>query len=98
MKPYLLPIFLALLAGILFVAALLGPSGWQDLERIRSSRRELVEKRLALEEENARLRKEIEALTHSQPYLERMIRTRLGWLKEGERLMLVPNPQQASPP
>lgn len=98
MKPYLLPIFLALLAGILFAVALLGPSGWRDLERIRSSRKELVEKRLALEEENAHLRKEIEALTHSQPYLERMIRTRLGWIKEGERLMLVPQPQQAPPP
>lgn len=98
MKPYL-PILWPFLIGIALIAiTLFGPSGLRDLRELRSTKAELNEKILAVIQENEELEKEIEALSRFTPYLELMIRTRLGWIKDSERVIFLPLPPDPAAP
>ena len=51
----------------------------------------------AIEEENVRLKKNIEAVKHDPATLEGLARNRLGLVKEGETVFLIPSGKKERP-
>ena len=51
----------------------------------------------AIEEENARLKKNIEAVKHDPATMEGLARNRLGLVKEGETVFLIPSGKKERP-
>jgi cell division protein FtsB len=74
----------------LLLLSLFGPSGLRDLRELSQVKEEITRKIVLLEQENRSLEEEIASLQGSLPDLERLIRLRLGWIREGEKVFLFP--------
>lgn len=90
MKPYLPLLWATFVGVVLLLLSLFGPSGLKDLQELTQAEKELSRKIALLKEENTSLEEEIASLQSSPMYLERMIRLRLGWIREGEKVFLLP--------
>jgi cell division protein FtsB len=77
-----------LLGGIVLVAlmglAIWGDGGFQTLWHTRREVSELSLEVETIEQENARLRTEIDRLRHDPDYIERIAREELGLIRDGE--------------
>lgn len=76
---------LALSLAFLFVI-FFSENGLFDLIRMKRQIRNIEATSKSLEEENARLKGEIELLKTDDKYLEEMARKRFGFIREGEKV------------
>lgn len=81
---------LLLLAVALLIWAVVGPSGWLEVRRLRQERLKLAGQVAEVEAENARLRQRIERLERDPAELERLAREKLGMVKPDEWVVVVP--------
>ncbi len=76
---------LALSLAFLFVI-FFSENGLLDLIRMKRQIRNVEATAKSLEEENIRLRREVELLKTDDKYLEEMARKRFGFIREGEKV------------
>ena len=87
----LLHAFLAIL--VIGVALLLGhpdTRGWSETSRIQSELEALCATNRALRTENQRLSVQVEALKDNPAFLEQVAREDLGYIRDGEVVVIVP--------
>lgn len=85
-----LPPALTVVAVVLAIWSVVGPSGWLEVQRLREERLRLQEKISDIEAENARLRGRLERLENDPAELERLARDKLGMVKPDEWVVVVP--------
>jgi len=89
-------------ALILFVvAAVFGDHGLIHLLRMRNEQHELEQMAFTRQQGNEQLRQRIRRLESDDRYVEKLVRERLGWVKDGEivyRVKVPPPPRQSLPP
>jgi cell division protein FtsB len=78
------------LVFVLIGGALFGKEGVVRHERLAEELRRVRELNSDLDRENARLRKEVEALRHDASYVEQVIRDELGFVRADEMVILIP--------
>lgn len=66
------------------VSAVVGSGGVVELRHLQAQQVAAEAEAFALAQRNARLREHLDRLTHDDPYLEKVARERLGWIKPGE--------------
>ncbi len=66
------------------VSAVFGHGGVIELRRLHAQQAVVETEAFALGQNNKRLREHLERLEHDDPYLEKVVRERLGWIKPGE--------------
>ncbi|TAL12457.1 MAG: septum formation initiator family protein [Nitrospirae bacterium] len=71
--------------------------GYMKYLNMKRTQGQIAEEIKAIEEENARLRKNVEAVRHDPATLEGLARNRLGLVKEGETVFLIPPGAKQSP-
>ncbi len=64
--------------------------GFMKYLNMKRTQGQIAEEIKAIEEENVRLKKNIEAVKHDPATLEGLARNRLGLVKEGETVFLIP--------
>jgi cell division protein FtsB len=62
--------------------------GFMNYLNMKRTQAQLVEEIKAIEEKNARLKKEVEAVKHDPATLETLARERLGMVQQGETIFL----------
>jgi cell division protein FtsB len=90
----------SLILGVALVALVLngvfGPQGPRDLLLLRQRRAQFEARRAALAESNARLETIVQNLRSNNRYLERLIRSELGWVRPDEivyKFAAIPGPR-----
>jgi cell division protein FtsB len=69
--------------------------GFMKYLNMKRTHGQIVEEIKTIEEENARLRKDVEAVKHDPATMEGLARDRLGMVKQGETVFLIaPNTRQ----
>ena len=71
--------------------------GFMKYLNMKRTQGQIAEEIRGIEDENARLRKNISAVKHDQTTLEGLARDRLGLVKEGETVFLIPPGAKQSP-
>ncbi|MDO8547285.1 MAG: septum formation initiator family protein [Nitrospirales bacterium] len=71
--------------------------GYMKYLNMKRTQGQIAEEIRGIEDENARLRKNISAVKHDQTTLEGLARDRLGLVKEGETVFLIPPGAKQSP-
>ena len=92
--------FILVVVGFLFIVVsitILGSGGVLHIYKLYQEKREIDVDNQKLKEKNARLRKEVEALTSDLAYLERIARQELGMVKEGELVYQFKKEEQLGP-
>jgi cell division protein FtsB len=67
-----------------------GKNGYLDLCRLQKEKNLICQKNQVFEQENSILRHQIERIKSDPIYLEAIIRQKMGLVKEGERVFLLP--------
>lgn len=80
-----------LLAVAVVIYAAFGPSGWREVQRLHQERLQLEERISELEEENRRLKSQLDRLEHDPVFLEQLAREKLGMVYPDERIVIVPS-------
>lgn len=84
----------AFVSGVLSIAlvaaALLGEHGVLRHEKLREELGDVGTLNTSLETDNARLRREAEALRTNSEYVEAVIRDELGWVRKDEVIFIFP--------
>ncbi len=75
----------------LVLSALFVDGGVARHERLHDELDRLQTLNTDLEQDNARLRREIEALKHNPRHVERVVREELGFVKQDEVIFIVPS-------
>jgi cell division protein FtsB len=75
---------------LLSIFAVFGSRGLIQLRDLQEKQGEAEALAFQLEQENERLRQHLHRIEHDDAYLERVVRERLGWIKEGEFVFRVP--------
>jgi cell division protein FtsB len=91
-KKKILLIGFACVLLIMIVTALFGKKGFMDLRRARRILAERSERIQALEAEKTRLEAEILRLEQDPRAIEKQAREKLGLVKPGEKVVVVPGP------
>ncbi len=81
-KGFFLVILILTLCYLLFF----GEEGLLDFIKVKRELNRSLKRIAALEEENKRMRQEIDRLRNDNDYLEQIVRKRLGLIKEGEKV------------
>lgn len=71
--------------------------GYMKYLNMKRTQGQIVEEIRGIEEENARLRSNISAVKHDPAMLEGLARDRLGLVKEGETVFLIPPGKKERP-
>lgn len=71
--------------------------GFMKYLNMKQTQGQIAEEIRGIEDENARLRKNISAVKHDQTTLEGLARDRLGLVKEGETVFLIPPGAKQNP-
>ena len=71
--------------------------GFMKYLNMKRTQGQIAEEIKAIEDENARLRKNISAVKHDPATLEGLARDRLGLVKEGETVFLIPPGAKLTP-
>lgn len=71
--------------------------GYMKYLNMKRTQGQIAEEIRAIEEENARLRKNVESVKHDPTTLEGLARNRLGLVKEGETVFLIPPGKKERP-
>ncbi len=82
---------------ILLVKIIFGERGFISLMKIRSEYVSILEEVEALDNENTRLKEEINRLNNDKYYQEKLAREKLGYIKEGEVVFLFPDEEEKEP-
>jgi cell division protein FtsB len=84
-----------LLAGWFTYSFFFDTMGFMNYRHMKRTQAQMTEEIRAIEDKNARLRGEIEAVKHDPAVLESLARERLGMVQKGEKVFLfVPNPAE----
>jgi cell division protein FtsB len=78
-----------LLMGYFSYEVFFDTMGFMKYLNMKRTQAQIAEEIKAIEEENARLKKNIEAVKHDPATLEGLARDRLGLVKEGETVFLI---------
>ena len=89
MKGKYIAIFLILVFWGSYVI-IFGKNGYLDLCRLQKEKNLICQKNQLFEQENTILRHQIERIKSDSDYLEFFIRQKMGLVKEGERVFLLP--------
>lgn len=79
--------------GILIAVFLMAGSIWRNIEKVMIVRREVIKEKErieALKKENEELQRKIRE-TQSEEFIEKQIRDKLGLVKEGEIVVVLPD-------
>jgi cell division protein FtsB len=89
---------IAAVAGLGLLSSIV-THGFQELDRAEQERARLEEERARLQASIDRLESTLEALRTDPEAVESMARRELGWIRPGERVILIatPTPRQAPP-
>ena len=71
--------------------------GYMKYLNMKRTQGQIAEEIGVIEEANARLRKNVEAVRHDPATLEGLARNRLGLVKEGETVFLIPSGKKERP-
>jgi cell division protein FtsB len=71
--------------------------GFMKYLNMKRTQGQIAEEIRGIEDENARLRKNISAVKHDQTTLEGLARDRLGLVKEGETVFVIPPARKERP-
>jgi cell division protein FtsB len=81
----------AALAGLAVLSSIVG-HGFQEVARLEEERRRLEEEKARLEKSIEELEKTLEALRTNPEAVESLARRELGWIKPGERVIMISTP------
>ncbi len=79
-----LSLILGAMLTVLIASLIGGPMGPRDLANLRRHRRELEARRDELRAEQGRLAERIDRLRNDDAYIQRLIRSELGYARPGE--------------
>ncbi len=86
-----------LLVGYVAYEFFFDSMGYMKYLNMKRTQGQIAEEIKAIEDENARLKKNIEAVKHDPATLEGLARNRLGLVKEGETVFLIPSGKKERP-
>lgn len=80
---------IVMLLGVAFIAlcvcsVIYGSRGWYHLRQLEDAQAQLEATVVRLELENSRLEEHLRRLEHDDAYLEKVVRERLGWVRDNE--------------
>ena len=85
-------VFLGVLNVVLFIRMVWGPSGLLEYRAMRHNHAALEQKLAELDKANVALSREIRMLQSDRTYVEKMIRQRLRYVRDGEVIYLFSEP------
>ncbi len=89
-----LTISLLVIIALMSAYAVFGDRGILRILQAQQQKQELEQKLDTLQEQELRLRAEIERLQKDKNYWEQLARTKLGMVREGELIYHLPEPEQ----
>jgi cell division protein FtsB len=93
----LILIAVALLAGLGLLSSIV-THGFQEVARAEAERTRLVDEKERLQSSIAELEATLDALRSSPDAVESLARHELGWIRPGERVILITTPTPPQPP